>query len=163
MWKRILLVFSWRIQKKTNQSINQSKSKSLRRILVPQVDSDCPGCSCCVVSTIVCENNVSIWSSRLWALEIWIFLLNQCQWKKNQNNNLHFCTSSMLLVISHCAPPPPIRSTTSQMRQKTKCSCVWTTWTTSHTCTSRTRKACPSLCPWRMFCTTVLRAPAAKR
>lgn len=63
----------------------------------------------------------------------------------------------------NCAPPPyPNRSITSQMRQKTKCLCVWTTSTTSRTCTSQTHKGCPSLCPWRMFCTTVLRAPAAK-
>lgn len=58
--------------------------------------------------------------------------------------------------------PPPHRSTTSQMRQRTKCSCAWTTWTTSHTCTSRTHRVCPSLCLWRTSSTTVLRAPAAK-
>lgn len=57
---------------------------------------------------------------------------------------------------------PPHRSTTSQMRQRTKCSCAWTTCTTSHTCTSRTRRVCPSPCLWRMSSITVLRAPAAK-
>lgn len=49
------------------------------------------------------------------------------------------------------------------MHLRTKCLCVWTTWTTSHTCTSQTPRACPSLCRWRMFCITVPRAPAAIR
>ncbi len=55
----------------------------------------------------------------------------------------------------------PNRSTTLQMRQRTKCLFVWTTWTMPHTCTSQTHRACPSLCHWKMFCTTVLRALAA--
>lgn len=49
------------------------------------------------------------------------------------------------------------------MRLRSRCLCVWTTSTTSHTSTSRTLRACPSPCRWRTCCITVPRAQAATR